>query len=102
QEGQGAELRLYLAAEHIPGETLLERLAHHAFSEEEAQEMGLQVLEILEYLHARKPRVLHRDIKPANLIRQPDGSLFLVDFGAARESVKGATSGSTLVGTFGY
>ncbi|HVG61396.1 MAG TPA: serine/threonine-protein kinase [Hyalangium sp.] len=102
QEGQGAELRLYLAAEHISGETLLERLAHHAFSEQEAQELGLQVLEILEYLHARKPRVLHRDIKPANLIRQPDGGLFLVDFGAARESVKGATSGATLVGTFGY
>ncbi len=102
QEGQGAELRLYLAAEHISGETLLERLSHHTFSEEEARDIGLQVLEILEYLHQRQPRVLHRDLKPANLIRQPDGTLFLVDFGSARESVKGATVGSTLVGTFGY
>lgn len=102
QEGQGAELRLYLAAEHISGETLLERLGHHTFSEAEARDIGLQVLETLEYLHGRKPRVLHRDIKPANLIHQPDGTLFLVDFGAARESVKGATVGSTLVGTFGY
>ncbi|HVG57659.1 MAG TPA: serine/threonine-protein kinase [Hyalangium sp.] len=102
QEGQGAELRLYLAAEHISGETLLEHLGHHTFSEAEARDIGVQVLEILEYLHGRKPRVLHRDIKPANLIRQPDGTLFLVDFGAARESVKGATVGSTLVGTFGY
>ena len=102
QEGQGAELRLYLAAEHISGETLLEHLGHHSFSEAEARDIGVQVLEILEYLHGRKPRVLHRDIKPANLIRQPDGTLFLVDFGAARESVKGATVGSTLVGTFGY
>lgn len=102
QEGQGAELRLYLAAEHIAGETLLERMAHHTFSEAEARDMGLQVLEILEYLHKRKPRVLHRDIKPANLIQQPDGTLFLVDFGSARESMKGATVGSTLVGTFGY
>jgi serine/threonine protein kinase len=102
QEGQGAELRLYLAAEHISGETLLEQLGHHTFSEAEARDIGIQVLEILEYLHGRKPRVLHRDIKPANLIRQPDGTLFLVDFGAARESVKGATVGSTLVGTFGY
>jgi serine/threonine protein kinase len=102
QEGQGAELRLYLAAEHISGETLLEHLGHHTFSEAEARDIGLQVLETLEYLHGRKPRVLHRDIKPANLIRQPDGTLFLVDFGAARESVKGATVGSTLVGTFGY
>jgi serine/threonine protein kinase len=102
QEGQGAGLRLYLAAEHISGETLLDRLSHHTFSQQEAQEIGLQVLEILEYLHRQTPRVLHRDIKPANLIRRPDGTIFLVDFGAARESAKGATTGSTLVGTFGY
>jgi serine/threonine-protein kinase len=44
--------------------------------------------------------VFHRDIKPANLIRQPDGRIFLVDFGAARDA--GATAGATLVGTFGY
>ena len=102
QEGTGSELRLYLAAEYLEGETLLERLAHHTFTEEEARDIGRQVLEVLEYLHGRKPRVLHRDIKPANLIRQPDGALCLVDFGAARESLKGATTGSTLVGTFGY
>ncbi|WP_224240785.1 serine/threonine protein kinase [Hyalangium gracile] len=102
QEGQGAGLRLYLAAEYVAGETLLDRLSHHAFSEEEAQVIGLQVLELLDYLHGRKPRILHRDIKPANLIRQPDGSIVLVDFGSARESARGATVGSTLVGTFGY
>jgi serine/threonine protein kinase len=102
QEGEGAALRLYLAAEYLSGETLLERLEHHTFSEEDARDIGRQVLEILAYLYGRKPRILHRDIKPANLIRQPDGEIFLVDFGAARESAKGATTGSTLVGTFGY
>lgn len=102
QEGEGAGLRLYLAAEYLPGETLLERLEHHTFSEEEARDIARQVLDILVYLHGRKPRVLHRDLKPANLIRRPEGSLCLVDFGAARESAKGATTGSTLVGTFGY
>lgn len=102
REGQGADLRLYLAAEYISGETLLDRLAHHTFSEEEARDIALQVLKILEYLHGRTPSILHRDIKPANIIRQQDGTLFLVDFGSARESLKGATVGSTLVGTFGY
>ena len=102
QEGQGTSLRLYLAAEFIPGQTLLERLADRPVSEEEAREIALQVLDTLEYLHGRKPRVLHRDLKPANLIRHPEGPLFVVDFGAARESARGATSGSTLVGTFGY
>jgi serine/threonine protein kinase len=102
QEGEGAALRLYVAAEYIVGETLLERLSHHAFTEEEARDIALQVLGILEYLHGRKPPVLHRDIKPANIIRRPDGTLVLVDFGSARESVRGSTVGSTLVGTFGY
>ena len=102
QQGEGASLRLYLAAEYIAGETLLERLSHHTFTEAEAADIGLQVLDILEYLHGRKPRILHRDLKPANLIRRPDGTLVLVDFGSARESARGATTGSTLVGTFGY
>ncbi|KFE70460.1 serine/threonine protein kinase [Hyalangium minutum] len=102
QEGEGAGLRLYLAAEYLSGETLLERLAHHTFTEDEARDIARQVLDILVYLHGRQPRVLHRDLKPANLIRQPDGTVCLVDFGAARESAKGATTGSTLVGTFGY
>jgi serine/threonine protein kinase len=102
QEGEGAALRLYVAAEYIAGETLLERLGHHTFGEEEAQDVALQVLDILEYLHERKPRVLHRDLKPANLIRRPDGTLALVDFGAAREFARGGTAGSSLVGTFGY
>jgi hypothetical protein len=102
QEGEGASLRLYVASEYIAGETLLERLSHHTFSEKEAQDIGRQVLELLVYLHGRTPRVLHRDIKPANIIRRPDGTLVLVDFGSARESARGATVGSTLVGTFGY
>ncbi|MBN1203405.1 MAG: serine/threonine protein kinase [Myxococcaceae bacterium] len=102
QEGEGASLRLYMASEYISGETLLERLGHHTFSEREAQDIGRQVLDILVYLHGRTPRVLHRDLKPANLIRRPDGTLVLVDFGAAREAAQGATAGATLVGTFGY
>lgn len=101
-EGEGAALRLYLAQEYISGETLLLRLEQHTFDEQLIREIGLQVLDTLEYLHGRRPCVLHRDIKPSNLIYRPDGALFLVDFGSARESVNGSTHGSTLVGTFGY
>ncbi|HEX8700342.1 MAG TPA: protein kinase, partial [Myxococcaceae bacterium] len=65
-------------------------------------ELARQVLEILVYLHGLSPKIIHRDLKPANIMRRPSGELALVDFGAARDLVRGATHRSTLVGTFGY
>lgn len=57
--------------------------------------------QIAEYLHRLNPSVIHRDIKPGNVIRRQDGRFVLVDFGAVRAKLK-PTSGSTVVGTFGY
>jgi hypothetical protein len=99
-QGEGVHTRLYLAQEFLEGESLLARLGRHQFREAEARDIARQVLDILVYLQNLSPMVFHRDIKPANLIRQPDGRIFLVDFGAARDM--GATAGATLVGTFGY
>jgi hypothetical protein len=64
-------------------------------------------LVVLEELAARGVRVrfVERpigDLKPANILRQPGKDLALVDFGLARDLVRGATHRSTLVGTFGY
>lgn len=101
-EGEGPRTRLYLAQEFIEGESLLTRLKTHRFTEEEVIGVGSQVLETLIYLHGLSPRVLHRDIKPANLLARPDGSIYLVDFGTARDVTRGGTVNSTLVGTFGY
>lgn len=102
REGEGAATRLYLVQEHVDGESLLQRLEHHRFSEEEALEIARSVLETLTYLHGLSPRVLHRDIKPANLIVRSDGSISLVDFGAARDLAGERTHGATLTGTIGY
>ncbi len=44
---------------------------------------------------------MHRDVKPRNVVRRPDGTYVLVDFGAVRELL--ARRGSTtIVGTMGY
>jgi serine/threonine-protein kinase len=102
QVGQGVHARLYLAQEYVEGRTLADALGEHRFSEYEADSLARRVLAILRYLHGLSPRLLHRDIKPSNIIARPDGSIALVDFGAARDLAADQTHRATLVGTFGY
>jgi hypothetical protein len=67
------------------------------------KQIAIQVLEILNYLHRLNPPVIHRDIKPQNIIRQSDGQLFLVDFGAVQDMYRHTLLKSgTFVGTYGY
>ena len=98
-EGEGAAVRFYLAQELVEGEALSMRIADSLVTEDEARDVADQVLRILADLHARG--IVHRDIKPANLLRRSDGSISLVDYGAAR-TIQDVTHGATLVGTYGY
>ncbi|TWH43701.1 protein kinase domain-containing protein [Dulcicalothrix desertica] len=67
------------------------------------KDVAEQILEILIYLHELEPWVIHRDIKPNNIIRDDNGLVFLVDFGAVRDTYYTTMMhGSTVVGTFGY
>jgi serine/threonine protein kinase len=100
EEGSGVHTRYYLAQDLVSGEALDKRLADHWYSEAEIVDIARQVLTVLVYLQGLSPMVFHRDIKPANLIRRTDGTIALVDFGAAH--VQGTTIGSTTIGTFGY
>ena len=99
EEGRGVHARYYLAQELVDG-TSLDRIEQRWYTEAEIVDVARQVLGILVYLQSLSPIVIHRDVKPANLIRRGDGSIALVDFGAAY--VDGATAGMTTVGTFGY
>jgi serine/threonine protein kinase len=86
----------------VLGKSLAECLASgRRFDEEQLLGLADQILEILAYLHSRKPPLVHRDIKPSNLILGEDGRIYLVDFGAVQ--VMG-DEGRTLTaaGTFGY
>lgn len=93
---------LFLVTEKIEGESLHSLQKRGVtFSEEEIFQFLREAAEILDYLHGRSPPVVHRDIKPSNVMRRPDGSLALIDFGAVRDKMK-PEGGSTVVGTFGF
>jgi hypothetical protein len=85
-----------------PGDSLQTLVDGGAWRPDDAEieAIALRLLEIVAYLHERRPPVVHRDIKPANIVyERSSGAVNLVDFGAVRDTVLG---GSTMIGTFGY
>ena len=96
--------RFYLIQELVEGSSLL-ALSETGWrpSETEAVAIAQQVLAILAYIHSLSPPVVHRDIKPENLIREANGRVVLVDFGAVQAAYRATLSRSaTFVGTLGY
>ena len=95
--------QFYLVREFVEGTPLDEAISKGLVMEyDEVLSLTRELLEVLAYLHSLQPPVIHRDIKPSNLIRRPDGSLVLVDFGAVCIGVAGDEYGTTVVGTPGY
>lgn len=91
----------YLVMEYVEGKTLETVLAEQQrLPWLEAAKLGIQILNTLAYLHARKPPVLYRDLKPSNVMVGPDQRVRMVDFGIARHFNPAMTA--TMVGTQGY
>jgi eukaryotic-like serine/threonine-protein kinase len=86
------------------GQTLISWIeSGYIFSELELREIAAQILDILIYLQTFTPPIIHRDLKPQNLLRSESGKIYLVDFGAVRDTYHlTITGGSTIVGTYGY
>jgi eukaryotic-like serine/threonine-protein kinase len=75
----------------------------YVFSESELRDIATQILKILSYLQTFSPPIIHRDLKPQNLLWSESGEVYLVDFGAVRDTYHlTITGGSTIVGTYGY
>ena len=96
--------KYYIVMDYIEGinlEDLLMDSVVKGLAEDDVLDWGIQICEILEYLHAETPPIIHRDIKPSNFIkREPDGRIIIIDFGIAR--IFEPKKMGTLIGTPGY
>lgn len=94
----------YLVQEYINGENLEQELVRFGqFSELDAVFVLRSILKILEFVHNRG--IIHRDIKPSNIMRDINGKLFLLDFGAVKlitNPLTGTLGASTGVYSMGF
>ena len=90
--------------EYVAGNSLEKVLKKKGrLPEKEAVAIGLELLEVLGYLHgSKKAPVIYRDLKPANIMIRPDGHVSLIDFGAARLYSKEGAADTLNLGTYGF
>jgi serine/threonine protein kinase len=92
----------YIVMEHVPGDTLAERLRSGGpLHPERAKEIATDVAHALAVAHAAG--IVHRDVKPANVMLTLDGRAKLMDLGIARSlDGESITRTSSILGTAGY
>ena len=99
------EPRFYLVMKYISGGDLASRMraaVSGRLDEKTVTDWGMQVADVLDYLHSRPKPIIYRDLKPANLMIDGNtGRVMLIDFGIARW-VSQQEKGVTAVGTMGY
>ena len=89
----------------LQGETLeehLNRISRKKLPLSEVIQIGLQLCEILHFLHSQQPALIFRDMKPDNIMRAPDGKIYLIDFGVARQFKPGQKKDTQPFGSPGY
>lgn len=93
--------RDYLVLEYLPGKNLRQVVKQSGSQAESiVLEWAAQIIDILQYLHASQPSIIHRDLTPDNILLKNDGTIAVIDFGAANEHLGTATG--TLVGKQSY
>ncbi len=78
--------RQYLVMEYLDGETLAKAIQREGPANEvQALRWGLELAQVLDYLHRQEKPIIFRDLKPDNIILTDDRHIKLIDFGLARQ-----------------
>lgn len=102
---------LYQVMDYIDGEALTKQIfpqgkknGAHPIPEEKAIQWGIQICDVLQYLHGQKPPIIYYDLKPDNIMVRNEGDIRLIDFGAARKYIKDVKEMNKykILGTPGY
>lgn len=97
--------KFMLVMDFIQGESLDKVIAREgAQSVDRVLNWGMQICQVLHYLHSQPTPIIYRDMKPANVMLQPDGQLMLIDFGTARVQKVGVEmqADTVCIGTAGF
>jgi serine/threonine protein kinase len=80
-----AQGRLYLVMPLLPSSSLQVEVTQRGrgWGDQQVQAWGLRLLELLEYLGARKPPFVHGEILPEHIVLKEDGTPCLLSYGIA-------------------
>ena len=99
---------IFVVMDYVNGTALSKVLRQQGepFSQEEVIDWGVQLCDVLGYLHSIRPPdgypVVYRDLKPSNVMLRDDGSVKLIDFGISMELLPTGPSDTRVIGTVGY